>query len=681
MMNNLLNGNDVNAKEEAKKAIIGILFKKNPDELPPKPSDDIITRAIDKKIQSILSPQQDADQQIDGMQMDADANFDLSLLLDNLSSSGKLRFVSPDVLRKAYLRMMEIGIELAEAGEGIEADQERKREEGRQEFLRSYGDVKLLCDSVEGLRGQDGQDVDIGLEGVEALAAAESLRLAKLYADKMKDIPNANADTSTMLNMPIFKTPTVGDANQQGQDKFDELQVKLVNFREKEEQRKQAELQQAPEHAPQANDLKKGDTTDKKKKEVESSKSTAFKLDNSGASKTSDRIDAITNSFTQAKDAKNRDGQKEALEQMQGLLAYELLARSGMSPKKIEKLLINTDDKSSKSMIAARESIMEKAMSAMVSSGLYNNGGGDLSKAEINPLKGVEKDLNAALDKTSHNMMAQAALGPGFLVRTNANNLPDEGKKRFAAEVAGMKESDRDAALLGALSSDKPGKLTEIWRNIVGPSAETLAKEKETPWLQIGVMALLCPPLLLLYSKEIMNSTPVKVMVGVADAVRITSSSVGVVAGGLLGTATGVVKAAQAEKGKGWEAFKSAVDDHTKGSIANIKRVGGEFAQLPDEVAANKIIKGMEENNKFDRKDGDMDKFIEVAQKKMEDKKPKLQVEPKDLGKEQKKFQELKDQIKGIKQDVRDVKLENCDKLSQESLKKEAQKQQENLKV
>ena len=28
MMNNLLNGNDVNAKEEAKKAIIGILFKK-----------------------------------------------------------------------------------------------------------------------------------------------------------------------------------------------------------------------------------------------------------------------------------------------------------------------------------------------------------------------------------------------------------------------------------------------------------------------------------------------------------------------------------------------------------------------------------------------------------------------------------------------------------------------------
>ena len=151
MMNNLLNGNDVNAKEEAKKAIIGILFKKNPDELPPKPSDDIITRAIDKKIQSILSPQQDADQQIDGMQMDADANFDLSLLLDNLSSSGKLRFVSPDVLRKAYLRMMEIGIELAEAGEGIEADQERKREEGRQEFLRSYGDVKLLCDSVEGL--------------------------------------------------------------------------------------------------------------------------------------------------------------------------------------------------------------------------------------------------------------------------------------------------------------------------------------------------------------------------------------------------------------------------------------------------------------------------------------------------------------------------------------------------
>ena len=89
----------------------------------------------------------------------------------------------------------------------------------------------------------------------------------------------------------------------------------------------------------------------------------------------------------------------------------------------------------------------------------------------------------------------------------------------------------------------------------------------------------------------------------------------------------------------------------------------------------------MEENNKFDRKDGDMDKFIEVAQKKMEDKKPKIQVEPKDLGKEQKKFQELKDQIKGIKQDVRDVKLENCDKLSQESLKKEAQKQQENLKV
>ncbi len=642
-----------------------------------------------------------ADNEINNMEVDADAEFDLSLLLSKLSTAGKLRFVSPDVLRRAYNRMMEIGIELSESEGAV--GEEKQNEQERKEFLRSYGNLKALCDSVDGLRDEE-QEVDfnaLGMNEQSQVAAKDSLMLSDLYNKKMIDRLDDNADGDTLLKTPIMSEPIYDPKNIDGESKFNSLQAILQQKKLEEEQRLQNERL-----AKQKDDVDKEDQLDSSNIVKPSDKKVdkANPVNNVGNGNTPiDGIRGIIQCYqalSQNKDNPEQNKQeKEKLKQdLEIVVAYKLLAGAGMSQDTIKDLLLNTTKNSSSDKQKSYNSIIKKVNNLLSNSGIISPKGDllDFNNAE----------LDRKISETSQNIMAQAACGNGFLVRTDARNLPEKSKEMMVYQTLEMSQKDRDKALLEGLSGDEANIAKKFWRSLFSPSAETLAEEEKTPWFQIGIEALICPPLLFLRINEIKESTPVKVLVGISDAIRIGVSAAQVAVTSVVGSAVGIGKCFQnnlnedGTKKSKWSVFKETFSSMTEDGRKNIKTVWGGFSELPEESKAKEAIKKMKNKHSLEKEDEVINAFLdgkisvkpqahhhETTEKKSNEK----QNLPKDHGKTddekekkpeltEEQVQQLVSKTKDIKQVLKSANAE-CNVSEQKSIDLRADKEKEAKKV